>query len=48
MAFECVNELILNQGLQLHLKDFDNHLDDISHDWTNKAINQKILSFIQS
>lgn len=47
-AFECVSELILKQGLQLQLKDFDNHLDDISNDWLNKSLNQKIQSFIAS
>lgn len=47
-AFECVNELIVNQGLQLHLKDFDNHLDDISNDWTNKTMNQTIRAVTQS
>jgi hypothetical protein len=43
-----MNELILNQGLQLRLNDFDNHLDDISSDWTNKALNEKITKFIES
>lgn len=47
-SFDCINELIVNQGLQLGLNDFDNHLDDISSDWTNKRVNEKIAEIIES
>ena len=47
-SFDCINELIVNQGLQLGLNDFDNHLDDISSDWTNKKVNEKIAEMSRS
>lgn len=47
-SFDCINELIVNQGLQLGLNDFDNHLDDISSDWINKKVNEKIAEMSRS
>ncbi|KAI1297141.1 ER membrane protein complex subunit 8 [Halotydeus destructor] len=47
-AFECLNELVYSKQRHYELNDFDNHLDDISADWSNKAINQLIDSTIMS
>lgn len=45
-SFAAINELILSQGLQEQLKDFDNHLDDVSNDWRNQGVNEKIAKFV--
>lgn len=45
---DIVNELVLNEKLQLKLKDFDCHLDDLSNDWTNSLINSEIASYMGS
>lgn len=47
-SFTAINELILSQGLQEQLKDFDNHLDDVSNDWRNQEVNEKIAKFVAS
>jgi len=47
-SFAAINELILSQGLQEQLKDFDNHLDDVSNDWRNQGVNEKIAKFVAS
>ncbi|XP_028133705.1 ER membrane protein complex subunit 8 [Diabrotica virgifera virgifera] len=36
----------LNDSLYEKLVDFDNHLDDISLDWTNSELNKEIHSFL--
>ena len=45
-ACDSVKELILKRGLQQQLKDFDNHLDDISNDWTNESLNQELAGLL--
>lgn len=45
---DILNELVLNEKLQLKLKDFDGHLDDINNDWTNFLVNGAIGQYIES
>lgn len=45
---DILNELVLNEKLQLKLKDFDSHLDDINNDWTNVTVNEAIGQYIES
>lgn len=45
-SFKLVNELIYDQQLQYDLVDFDNHLDDVSKDWSNRSVNKRIESLL--
>jgi len=39
--------MLLNQHAYDKLIDFDNHLDDITRDWSNKVLNTEIEELIQ-
>ena len=43
-----MNQLIYEQQLHYDLTDFDNHLDDVSKDWSNKALNENIDSIVST
>jgi len=47
-AFDILNELIYGKQLHYELYDFDNHLDDITADWSNKYINTLIDNTINA
>ena len=47
-AFESLNELLFNKQLHYDLVDFDNHLDDITSDWANLALNRTISKFLET
>lgn len=40
-VLDCVSSL-LKQGAYKNLIDYDNHLDDITLDWTNSIINDQV------
>ncbi|XP_015788976.1 ER membrane protein complex subunit 8 [Tetranychus urticae] len=43
-ALDVIRDLVVKKQVHLKLNDFDNHLDDITCDWRNNAINQEIKS----
>jgi len=47
-AFDCLNELVYSKQRHFEIHDFDNHLDDISIDWSNNALNQLIDNTIKA
>lgn len=47
-AFDCLSELVYSKQRHFEIHDFDNHLDDISADWSNKALNQLIDNTIKA